>query len=135
MSTSPFASLIQQDVLVVPSFTLESGKTLREVPVAYKTWGELNGTKDNVMIICHAFTGSADVEDWCVTHSFDWILPLHTAGYHDVAKGSAGIPCFVFVKGSSALYAHERQVRTTRSLALSSLWHSDTSELPAPCPP
>ncbi|KIO28384.1 hypothetical protein M407DRAFT_71854 [Tulasnella calospora MUT 4182] len=65
-STHPkFAQLISnQSLRVVPSFTLESGDILREVPVAYKTWGALNATKDNVMIICHAFTGSADVEDW-----------------------------------------------------------------------
>jgi len=61
---SSFASLLQQDIYTVPSFTLESGRTLYEVPVAYKTWGNLNPSKDNVMIICHAFTGSADVEDW-----------------------------------------------------------------------
>ncbi|KAH7884151.1 Alpha/Beta hydrolase protein [Phlebopus sp. FC_14] len=56
--------MVDQDVLLVPSFTLENGIQLRDVPVAYKTWGRLNETKDNVMIICHAFTGSADVEDW-----------------------------------------------------------------------
>ena len=58
---------IDQEILVVPSFTLECGETLRDVPVAYKTWGKLNDEKDNVMIICHAFTGSSDVEDWCVS--------------------------------------------------------------------
>ncbi|KAJ7115398.1 homoserine O-acetyltransferase [Mycena epipterygia] len=55
---------LDQSIFIVPSFTLECGRELRDVPVAYKTWGTLNSTRDNVMIICHAFTGSADVEDW-----------------------------------------------------------------------
>lgn len=59
-----FTGLIDQDVFVVPRFELECGTVLRHAPVAYKTWGTLNDRRDNVMIICHAFTGSADVEDW-----------------------------------------------------------------------
>ncbi|KAJ6461015.1 Alpha/Beta hydrolase protein [Mycena sanguinolenta] len=61
MATIPH---IDQQVYVVPSFTLECGTELKEAPVAYKTWGRLNEARDNVMIICHALTGSADVEDW-----------------------------------------------------------------------
>lgn len=61
---SKFAALIDQSIYIVPEFALESGKVLRDAPVAYKTWGELNDRKDNVMVICHAFTGSSDVEDW-----------------------------------------------------------------------
>jgi homoserine O-acetyltransferase len=62
--SNPFASLISQSIHVLPSFTFESGVTLPNVPVAYKTWGKLNASCDNVLVICHALTGSADVEDW-----------------------------------------------------------------------
>jgi len=59
-----YALLLDQSILTISSFTLECGSVLRDVPIAYKTWGELNERRDNVMVICHAFTGSADVEDW-----------------------------------------------------------------------
>ncbi|EJD04237.1 homoserine O-acetyltransferase [Fomitiporia mediterranea MF3/22] len=62
--TSRYAKLIDQKYFIAPAFTLESGVTLRDVPVAYKTWGRLNEERDNVLVICHAFTGSSDVEDW-----------------------------------------------------------------------
>lgn len=65
---------LEQSVHVVPTFTLESGRLLREVPVAYKTWGRLNKSRDNVMIICHAFTGSADVEDWFLSSPFSSLI-------------------------------------------------------------
>lgn len=38
--------------------------TLTNVPVAFKTWGRLADTRDNALVVCHALTGSADVEDW-----------------------------------------------------------------------
>ncbi|ODV62310.1 homoserine O-acetyltransferase [Ascoidea rubescens DSM 1968] len=62
---NPFSKLVNnQKILIIPSFELESGEVLYDVPVAYKTWGRLNAQRNNVMIICHAFTGSADVADW-----------------------------------------------------------------------
>jgi homoserine O-acetyltransferase len=63
-SRNPFGGLIEQQIAIVPNFTLESGATLKDIPVAYKTWGKLNERADNVLVICHALTGSADVEDW-----------------------------------------------------------------------
>lgn len=63
-SMASYSSLINQLIYQIPTFTLECGVTLKDVPVAYKTWGVPNLARDNVMIICHAFTGSADVEDW-----------------------------------------------------------------------
>jgi len=61
---NPYAALISQEITIIPSFTLESGVTLSQVPVAFKTWGKLNAKRDNCLVICHALTGSADVEDW-----------------------------------------------------------------------
>lgn len=62
---NPFSALIpDQKFAIVPSFTLESGETLINVPLAYTTLGNLSAEADNAMVICHALTGSADVSDW-----------------------------------------------------------------------
>ncbi|KAF1990932.1 homoserine o-acetyltransferas-like protein [Aulographum hederae CBS 113979] len=62
---NPFAYLTpNQSIAVIPSFTLESGVTIHNVPIAYKTYGSLSPSADNAMVICHALTGSADVGDW-----------------------------------------------------------------------
>jgi len=53
-----------QKLARVESFQLESGVELTDVTVAYKTWGKLNANGDNCLIICHALSGSSDVEDW-----------------------------------------------------------------------
>ncbi len=87
-----FAELIDQDIITIPQFTLECDATLKHVPVAYKTWGKLNATKDNVMIICHAFTGSADVEDWCVSTQllilFQTVIRIYQVGPNDGSRQS-----------------------------------------------
>ena len=46
------------------SFVLESGERLRGVEIAYRTWGELSPARDNAVVVCHALTGSADVDRW-----------------------------------------------------------------------
>ncbi|KAI9793665.1 MAG: homoserine O- acetyltransferase [Peltula sp. TS41687] len=62
---NPFVALIpNQEIAIIPSFTLESGVTLHNVPVAYITRGKLTVNRDNAMVICHALSGSADVADW-----------------------------------------------------------------------
>ncbi|KAN0060355.1 L-homoserine-O-acetyltransferase [Thecaphora frezii] len=65
--TSPHSNLLagHQRYLLFPKFTLESGVTLVNVPVAFKTWGKLDpANRSNALVVCHALTGSADVEDW-----------------------------------------------------------------------
>ncbi|KAH8891107.1 homoserine O-acetyltransferase [Thozetella sp. PMI_491] len=60
-----YASLISdQKFALIDCLSLESGDTIIECPVAYKTWGRLNDTRDNVLVICHALTGSSDAGDW-----------------------------------------------------------------------
>ena len=51
-------------VMTFSEFTLESGRTLKDVPVAYKTWGKLNEAADNVIVVCHSLTSNCDVESW-----------------------------------------------------------------------
>lgn len=53
-----------QQIAVVPTFVLESGVTLYNVPVAYSTRGKLSEKGDNALVVCHALSGSADVSDW-----------------------------------------------------------------------
>lgn len=43
---------------------LECGAALPGVEVAYRTWGRLAPTADNAVLVCHALTGSADVDAW-----------------------------------------------------------------------
>ena len=44
--------------------TLDSGATLPNVEIAYRTWGSLAAARDNAIVICHALTGSADADVW-----------------------------------------------------------------------
>jgi homoserine O-acetyltransferase len=45
-------------------FVLESGFRLPTVTVAYRTWGRPGAGGDNAVLVCHALTGSADVDRW-----------------------------------------------------------------------
>lgn len=45
-------------------FQLESGEWLPSFDLAYTTYGTLNEAKDNVVWVCHAFTGNANPSEW-----------------------------------------------------------------------
>lgn len=45
-------------------FALESGASLPELTIAYRTWGRLAPGGGNAVLVCHALTGSADLHLW-----------------------------------------------------------------------
>ncbi|HEY3874736.1 MAG TPA: alpha/beta fold hydrolase, partial [Candidatus Kapabacteria bacterium] len=45
-------------------FVLESGATLSEVTIQFHTYGEWNEDRSNAIVVCHALTGSANVQEW-----------------------------------------------------------------------
>jgi homoserine O-acetyltransferase len=45
-------------------FELENGASLPDVVVAYRTWGRIENAVDRAILVCHALTGSADVDAW-----------------------------------------------------------------------
>lgn len=45
-------------------FPLELGGEIKDLSIAYHTWGTLNEKKDNVVWVCHALTANSDVADW-----------------------------------------------------------------------
>jgi homoserine O-acetyltransferase len=45
-------------------FELESGVRLTAVVIAYQTWGNIRHAEERTILVCHALTGSADVDAW-----------------------------------------------------------------------
>ncbi len=54
------------DVLLAQEspFRLEAGGSLQPVSIRYAMYGELNRERSNVVLICHALSGSARAADW-----------------------------------------------------------------------
>ena len=43
---------------------LETGERLHDVVIAYRSWGDIANAAERAILICHALTGSADVDAW-----------------------------------------------------------------------
>ncbi|HET6412238.1 MAG TPA: homoserine O-acetyltransferase [Anaeromyxobacter sp.] len=63
-SRAAFVSPETRTYLYPGPFALERGGVLPELRVAYRTWGTLDPTAGNAVVICHALTGSADADRW-----------------------------------------------------------------------
>ncbi len=53
-----FAQLVESGQ---PSFTLENAEALSDLRVAYETWGQLNESRSNAVLVSHALTGDSHV--------------------------------------------------------------------------
>jgi len=65
-------------------FTLEGGGSLRQIDVAYETWGSLDADGGNAVLVCHALTGDS--------HAAGRLEPGHaTSGWWDdlIGEGEA----------------------------------------------
>lgn len=57
-------TIMSDQIFHLPDLPLESGATLKNAHVAYRTWGRLNADRQNVVWVCHALTANADVLAW-----------------------------------------------------------------------
>lgn len=53
-----------QLIRIAGEFVLENGASLNDIVIAYRTWGNIENADTNAILICHALTGSADVDAW-----------------------------------------------------------------------
>src|SRR5581483_3460723 len=51
--------IVETQVVTFPALTLDCGVTLLNVDVAYETYGTLNATRSNAILVLHAFSGDA----------------------------------------------------------------------------
>ena len=51
--------MVEKKVFELPSFTTQSGRTLKQVRVGWESYGSLNADKSNAVLICHFFSGNS----------------------------------------------------------------------------
>ena len=50
-----------EQIFKLDEITLESGNRLKNVEIAYETYGTINKEKNNIIFVCHALTGNSHV--------------------------------------------------------------------------
>lgn len=51
--------MTEKKVFTLPSYTTQSGRTLKDVKVGWESYGTLNADRSNAVLICHFFSGNS----------------------------------------------------------------------------
>jgi homoserine O-acetyltransferase len=54
-----YDSPVEKKTFAMPSYTTVGGQAIKNVRVGYETYGTLNGVGDNVILICHFYSGNS----------------------------------------------------------------------------
>jgi homoserine O-acetyltransferase/O-succinyltransferase len=54
-----YDGIVEKKTFSMPSYTTQNGGTIKSVKVGYETYGTLNATRDNVVLITHFFSGNS----------------------------------------------------------------------------
>lgn len=52
------------ETYIAQNFELECGQILKEAHARYNTYGELNSSKSNCIVVCHALSGNSRLDQW-----------------------------------------------------------------------
>lgn len=72
------------DFLLPEEFPLEAGGVLCGAKLHYALYGEINAAADNLVLVCHALSGSAQVAEWWPAV---WQMPSLIDAQHDAVLG------------------------------------------------
>lgn len=62
--------IFNTNILFITDFELENGYTFGQAEIAYEIYGTLNTDRSNVILVCHALTGSAHAADLVSANGF-----------------------------------------------------------------
>jgi homoserine O-acetyltransferase len=54
-----YQPLVEKQTFELPTYTTVGGETIKSVRVGWEAYGSLNDAKDNVILICHFFSGNS----------------------------------------------------------------------------
>ncbi len=54
-----YDGIVEKKVFSMPSYTTVGGQLIKNVRVGYESYGALNATRDNAILICHGFGGTS----------------------------------------------------------------------------